>query len=381
MSYILRATNENIQPTPVGFYNFHTSPDEALQYRLHLRVLPDENGILIVNASSVLRLNRTGTYFAWQMMQNKTEEEIIQAAVKRYKAEESTIRADVQNFVDEIKFIITNPDQAPVFTDSGFDNLSSDLGTKLPMRVNLCLTQRFSMGEVGKEMTELSTEQWRTLIQKTFNAGIPQIIFFGGEPTLRSDLLDLLGFAEELGLVTGLVTASARLWQDHAYLEELITNGLDHLVLEFDPEKNIPVAELETIFSQDLFTCVRFPVHSWSQLFEWAMSLKNHGANALSLYATELESHDVASHLIHQLENKEIVIEYDLPSPLNADAPAEKSKLFSPELEDHENEMYYSVLPDGSVCGQETPQIRLGNLLNAAWEQILLKNSPLSENK
>ncbi len=371
MSYILRATNENIQPTPVGFYNFHTSPDEALQYRLHLRVLPDENGILIVNASSVLRLNQTGTYFAWQLMQNNSEQEIIEAAKKRYRAEESTIRADVQNFLDEIKSIITNPDQAPVFTNSGFDTLSPEMQSIIPMRVNFCLTYRHSLGEVGKETMELTAEQWKSIIQKTFDAGIPQIIFLGGEPTLRSDLLDLLQKAEELGLVTGLVTSSPLMWKYQSYLEELIAGGLDHLILEFDPEKDVPVTELDTIFSQDLFTCVRFPVHSQSKLFEWSVSLKNHGANALSLYPVELESHDVASHLIHQLENKEILIEYDLPFPLNPDDSSQEAHLFSPELEDHNVDVYYTVLPDGTVCRQETPQVVLGNILETSWEQIL----------
>jgi hypothetical protein len=49
------------------------------------------------------------------------------------------------------------------------------------------------------------------------------------------------------------------MWKYQSYLEELIAGGLDHLILEFDPEKDVPVTELDTIFSQDLFTCVRFP--------------------------------------------------------------------------------------------------------------------------
>ena len=46
------------------------------------------------------------------------------------------------------------------------------------------------------EVPELDTDQWLAVIEKCRNAGIPQLTFTGGEPTLRSDLVKLVQAAQ-----------------------------------------------------------------------------------------------------------------------------------------------------------------------------------------
>jgi MoaA/NifB/PqqE/SkfB family radical SAM enzyme len=58
---------------------------------------------------------------------------------------------------------------------------------------------------------ELETEEWKTVLDKAWAAGIPHIVFTGGEPTLREDLLELIEYAEGHGQVTGLMTDGLRL--------------------------------------------------------------------------------------------------------------------------------------------------------------------------
>jgi len=58
---------------------------------------------------------------------------------------------------------------------------------------------------------ELNTSEWITILDKSWNAGIPHIIFTGGEPTLREDLPELIMHAEALGQVSGLLTDGLRL--------------------------------------------------------------------------------------------------------------------------------------------------------------------------
>ena len=43
---------------------------------------------------------------------------------------------------------------------------------------------------------ELSTDEWKILIDKCREAGIPQLTFTGGEPTQRKDLVELVRYAE-----------------------------------------------------------------------------------------------------------------------------------------------------------------------------------------
>ena len=56
------------------------------------------------------------------------------------------------------------------------------------------------------ETPELSTEQWKTAIDKLSDVGVFILTFTGGEPTLREDLPELLLYAQNKGMVTGLIS-------------------------------------------------------------------------------------------------------------------------------------------------------------------------------
>jgi radical SAM protein with 4Fe4S-binding SPASM domain len=84
-----------------------------------------------------------------------------------------------------------------------------------------------------KDMPELPTEQWKRVIDRCWDLGIPHITFTGGEATLRPDLVELVRYAETVGLVTGLQTNGRRL-RDRAYLDELLQAGLDHIQITLE---------------------------------------------------------------------------------------------------------------------------------------------------
>ena len=50
----------------------------------------------------------------------------------------------------------------------------------------------YAAGQPMGETPELSTEQWKTVLETLRQANIPQVTFTGGEPTLRSDLAELV---------------------------------------------------------------------------------------------------------------------------------------------------------------------------------------------
>ena len=54
----------------------------------------------------------------------------------------------------------------------------------------------YAAGQPMGEMAELSTEEWKTVLQKLRAANIPQVTFTGGEPTMRDDLVELVQAAE-----------------------------------------------------------------------------------------------------------------------------------------------------------------------------------------
>ena len=84
-----------------------------------------------------------------------------------------------------------------------------------PPRMDLALTYScnnncyFCYTGGPRKVKELSTTDWKKVIDKLWDNGIPQIVFTGGEPTLRSDLVELVEHSKEF--VTGLVTNGRKL--------------------------------------------------------------------------------------------------------------------------------------------------------------------------
>jgi radical SAM protein with 4Fe4S-binding SPASM domain len=84
-----------------------------------------------------------------------------------------------------------------------------------PPRMDLALTYKcnnncyFCYTGGPQNGTELDTAQWKQIITKLWNSGVPQIVFTGGEPTLRPDLIELVDYAKEF--VTGLITNGRKL--------------------------------------------------------------------------------------------------------------------------------------------------------------------------
>ena len=84
-----------------------------------------------------------------------------------------------------------------------------------PPRMDLALTYQcnnncyFCYTGGPHKMTELKTKDWKKVLDNLWNSGIPQVVFTGGEPTLRSDLVELVDHAQEF--VTGLVTNGRKL--------------------------------------------------------------------------------------------------------------------------------------------------------------------------
>jgi len=79
-----------------------------------------------------------------------------------------------------------------------------------------------------RDYPELGTQGWITLLDHLWEAGIPHVVFTGGEPTLRPDLPDLVAHAQRNGQITGLNTNARRL-SDERFLFKLVEAGLDHV--------------------------------------------------------------------------------------------------------------------------------------------------------
>jgi radical SAM protein with 4Fe4S-binding SPASM domain len=102
-----------------------------------------------------------------------------------------------------------------------------------PYRMDLILTYKCQNRCVHcynepRVVRELIPEQWKGVINRLWNLGIPHIVFTGGEPTLYPGLEELVAESERLGQITGLVTNGRKL-REPGYLKRLVEKGLDHV--------------------------------------------------------------------------------------------------------------------------------------------------------
>jgi radical SAM protein with 4Fe4S-binding SPASM domain len=110
-----------------------------------------------------------------------------------------------------------------------------------PPRMDLALTYRcnnncyFCYTGGPHKVNELKTKEWKKVLDKLWDSGIPQVVFTGGEPTLREDLVELVDHAKEF--VTGLVTNGRRLNKLAADLQRV---SLDYVQVSLEA----PTAEI-----------------------------------------------------------------------------------------------------------------------------------------
>ena len=87
----------------------------------------------------------------------------------------------------------------------------------------------YAAGQIHAEEPELSTEEWKLILDKLRAAGVPQVTFTGGEPTMRDDLFELISHAR--WFISRLNTNGAKLTRE--YCIGLKNAELDSLQITF----------------------------------------------------------------------------------------------------------------------------------------------------
>jgi radical SAM protein with 4Fe4S-binding SPASM domain len=221
-----------------GIYHFERQSDSE-RSRIHLRIdgeLTQESGhgMLLVNANRVIHLNPTATLMAYLYLSEQDEKNAIRTIRYLYRVSESQAVSDYAQFTENFSELIRPEGACPV-CDLDIDVRAPFSTTPTaPYRMDLAITYRCNndcphcYNARPRNFPELNTSQWKQVIDRLWQIGIPHIVFTGGEPTLRDDLPELIAHAEAKGQITGLNTNARRLIE-HNYLDELVTAGLDHV--------------------------------------------------------------------------------------------------------------------------------------------------------
>jgi len=365
-----------VQPLPEGVYHKQDMQDDQ-PYRVHLQLKPDGSGIFILNASIVLQLNLTAAEFAYHFIRGTEAEETVKQVAARYRVSKDIARQDYRDFLDRIETLISTPDLDPVsFLE--FERIaphSADLSS--PLRLDCALTYRLrpdsnaEYAPTKRVERELTTDEWRLILDKAWQVGIPHVTFTGGEATLREDLPDLIAHAEKNGQVCGLLTDGLQLL-DKDYLSLVLQTGLDHILFLLQPENDNSWAALEQVMAEDIFVTVHLTLNkdNITNTEEILERLAKFNVTSLSLTSADPALRDRFDLLRDKAADLGLTLKFDLPVPFSASNPVvyEAQEAAIPE---GAGKAWLYVEPDGDVLpSQGSAESILGNFLRDEWNKI-----------
>lgn len=381
MSTILESISRifsKVEPISPGTYHYQAPQDDPRNYRLHLRIEKDGAGILIVNAATVLHLNQTAAEYAYYLVSGIPGNQAVDKVTSRYNINHDQALKDYQNFIGQVDTLITVPDLDPV-TYLDFDRQEPYSGKlSAPYRLDCALT--YTLPESAKPEAaptkrvtrELTTKEWKSVLDKAWHAGIPHVIFTGGEPTLRNDLVEIIDHAENNGQVTGLITDGSRLINKE-YLDSLLQTGLDHLLIILHSQETDAWNALQDALGEDIFTAVHLTItaDNKDQIHNHLQKLAEMEISAISLSAAAPELN------IHLKEFRQLSAELNLNLVWDLPVPYTSLNPVALELEDENIEVpdgagnaWLYVEPDGDVLPTQGVNKIMGNILTDTWDTI-----------
>ncbi|MEX2143505.1 MAG: radical SAM protein, partial [Anaerolineales bacterium] len=370
-----------------GFYSYTAPPSHPFNYRLHLRVEALGHGLLVVNASTVLHLNQTATEYAYHFIHLTPPDKVAEQIGSRYRVGKKRAAQDYADFAKRIQALIETPDLDPVTFLDFERQVPYTESMSAPYRLDCALTYKLPAGSPRgaaphkRVSEELTTNQWKQVIENAHSVGIPHIVFTGGEPTLRPDLAQLLMHAEDLGLVTGLITDGRKLGNTR-YLKTLLDAGLDHAMIVLQPNKKetwdslASFAYWRKVLNDDIFiaahlTLTRQNAKGVNALID---RIAESGVRALSLSASEAALSDEMEAARQHAAHRDLPLVWDMPVPYTALNPVslelKASKGARGQRGTGDGKAWLYVEPDGDVLPGQGINKKLGNMLKDDWKKI-----------
>ncbi len=223
---------DDIRP---GLYTYRVK-DAGYSLRLHLRIHPDRTGLLFVNATEAIQLSPTQAEMAKLALDGMPQHQALarlrvyypEVAAAELAQQFGCIRSMVERLrapAEGCRLCELGLPQPPPFSVRAQAPYKADLALHYACN-NRC---SHCYNEPGrKTMPSLPLEQWKEVLQRLWDIGVPYIIFTGGEPTLHPHLVELVEYAEDLGQITGVNTNGRRLAQP-GFAQALQAAGLDHV--------------------------------------------------------------------------------------------------------------------------------------------------------
>ncbi len=228
------ASYQSIEP---DLYTYRIVHADGYQKRLHLRVNADGTGILFVDVTDVIHLNERATEtikLALDGVRQASAERIIRA---KYGASRADSREDVRRIYQVVETLTEQSDGCYTCALKGlFDEAPLfSLPAGAPYKIDVALTYGCNnqcphcYNEVSRlAMPSLPLEHWYQVFDQIRSLGIPHVILTGGEATLHPDFVEIVRYADSLGMVIGL-NSNGRYLGHKPFMQKVASAGLNHV--------------------------------------------------------------------------------------------------------------------------------------------------------
>lgn len=227
-------------PRP-GLYTYRTGPNGGSRC-IHLRIGPDGGGTLLVDVTDAIHLNATAAFLAWLALEGKPRAEAVALLRRRFRGvgREELCRAadEVYGLVDHVSTTtdvcttcgLPELERSPLFSTAVHAPYKADLA--LTYGCNNACGHCYNQPQ-RRNMASLGLDDWRRVLKRLAEIGVPHVIFTGGEPTLFNGLIELIASADRLGLVVGLNTNGRRLAR-FELAREIARAGASHVQITLE---------------------------------------------------------------------------------------------------------------------------------------------------
>jgi radical SAM protein with 4Fe4S-binding SPASM domain len=373
--------------------------------RLHLRT--DEKKLWI-NGQYVLYLNNEANFIVKSFIQScyeTTPDYIVWRTVDKMVRHYRISRMHAAQDLNQVIGIIRNISHGQLPTHMVGMKVVNCEETKAPNRMDLCLTYRCNndcshcyLSKTWQQDTGMffDVDGWKRIIDKLWKIGIPQLVFTGGECTLREELPELIRHAKHF--VTGIITNGTLITSELA--DDLKSADLDWIQITLDSSKAAVHDKMQNrkgAYKETIMGIKNSIVAGLNVSINMTLTKRNHkDLNSLLTLAKKLGVRQVSTNaLINSgkginARKKEGLSESALKKVLlEAKAHAKKIGVelnwFLPTCYKNLNPMELgfgqracsacstnmTIQPDGSVipCQSWTHET-LGNIINDKWEKI-----------
>jgi hypothetical protein len=380
-----RPGKKKAQPLPPGMHVLRS--DTLPSYRLHLRLEENGHGVLIINASTILHLNPTAAEYVYHLVHETPDEEVVREISSRYRVNKKTILKDISELRGLIDRLIYAPNSNP---DSVFElehRLPALSELSAPYRLNCALTDAGATNRAPSASPRnagaapsLSKEEWKIILDKAWEAGIPHILFVGSDPREPEALMELIRHCQENGQVAGLVTDGSE-FSGTDRLYELLKAGLDHVVLVVPEEESRYTEIIERLtywlemLEQDLNIVVHFTLndHNEQKIKDGLERIREYGVTAVSLTVNAIALTERLLRLREFADQLLLNLVWQLPVPYDSLDPVTLEGTGAGKETSQPDSGVLHIDPYGEVRRTRMAMDSFGNLLTERWETIWAK--------